>query len=307
VLAPIALFVYNRPLHTSQTLDALKRNVLAGSSDLIVFSDGPKRAEDRDKVFEVRKQFAKLNGFRSVRVIERAENYGLARSIIEGVTAVINEYGKIIVLEDDLVTSPYFLTFMNRALETYEAQSSVWHISGWNYPLNPDGLDDAFFWRTMNCWGWATWSDRWRHYRKEPAVLVQTWTKTEIARFNLDDTYDFWEQVIRNHKGELNSWAIFWYATIFKNNGLCFNPVQSLIINIGLDGSGQNCGISDTYDIPTFPNRPIRKYIEELEESNLAVTKIKDFFYKTKKSRLQCALRLITNPVLVVRNLLNKL
>jgi len=112
----------------------------------------------------VRKYIHSINGFKKVTVVERDKNMGLADSIIDGVTTVVNQYGKLIVLEDDLVTSPYFLKFMNDALDFYQHEKKVWHISGWNYSITTNDLDDVFLWRLMNCWGWATWADKWQHY-----------------------------------------------------------------------------------------------------------------------------------------------
>ena len=166
-LAPIVLFTYNRPLHTKQTVQALQKNYLASESELYIYSDGPKDKNATEKVREVREYIKSIDGFKKVTIFERDKNLGLANNIISGVTKIVNEYGKIIVLEDDIVTSKYFLKFMNEALEIYMNEKKVWHISGWNYPLDKDGLGDIFLWRGMNCWGWATWSDRWCFYKKD--------------------------------------------------------------------------------------------------------------------------------------------
>ena len=134
--------------------------------NFLCFSDAAKNEDEVEKVNEVRRYIKAIDGFKKVTVIEREKNWGLADSIIDGVTKIINQYGKVIVLEDDLVTSLYFLKFMNEALEFYKDEKKVWHISGWNYPIESDGLEDVFFWRLMNCWGWATWADRWSYYER---------------------------------------------------------------------------------------------------------------------------------------------
>jgi hypothetical protein len=241
-ISPIALFVYNRPWHTQQTIEALQKNELASSSKLFVFSDGPKSEQDAGKVQEVRDYINSIQGFKDQQVIERESNWGLADNIIDGATQIVNEYGRIIVLEDDLVMSPYFLSFMNEALEFYKDKKKVWHISGWNYPIDSKGLPDSFLWRVMNCWGWATWADRWQYFEREPEKLYKEFSNEQIKRFNLDGAYNFWGQVKGNVEGRIKTWAIFWYATIFKNEGLCLNPTQTLVQNIGHDGSGTNCG-----------------------------------------------------------------
>lgn len=281
-LAPIALFVFARPEHTRRTLEALVANPLAGQSDLVIYADAARNEHDAAQVEVVRDLVHAITGFRSITVIERETNYGLARNIIEGVTEACIRYGRVIVLEDDIVTSPYFLTFMNAALDRYADEPRVWHISGWNYPIDPEGLGDAFFWRVMNCWGWATWSDRWAFFKKNPRYLVESWDKEKIKRFNLDGAYDFWSQITANQKGKLNTWAVFWYATIFENNGLCLNSAQSLVRNIGHDGSGENCGGSDPFSVSHFGERfnnlPDCKEKEENGELVLAVQRIKAFY-----------------------------
>ena len=245
ITAPIVLFVYNRPWHTRQTLNSLLRNELAKDSDLIVFSDAPKSPDVAMLVTEVRSLLKGITGFKSVRIIERDNNWGLSKSIIEGVTEVVNRYGKVIVLEDDIVTSPSFLQFMNQALDYYEKENRVWHISGWTYPIDTEGLGDAFLWRFMNCWGWATWADRWINFEKNPQRLIENWSEHEKHHFDLDGSGVAWYQVVANLKAEMDTWAIFWYATIYENNGLCINPVRSYVKNIGHDGSGMNCSKLD--------------------------------------------------------------
>jgi len=264
-LAPIVLFVYNRPLHTRQTIEALQQNELAKDSELYIYCDGIKTIEDEGDDFRelqssinaelqssvnaVREYVHLLKTFKKVTIIERDRNWGLAASIIDGVSSVVKKHGKIIVLEDDIVTSPYFLKYMNEALDFYEEEDKTWHISGWNYPVKVDSNDEshAFLWQVMNCWGWATWQDKWKYYEKNAKKLIGEFSKQEIEKFNLDGIEDFWGQVLSNDKGETNTWAIFWYATIFKNGGLCLNPVQTFVDNIGIDGSGINCHHRKSY------------------------------------------------------------
>lgn len=295
-LAPVVLFAYARPDHTRRTLAALATNPLADQSDLIVYADAAQREADAEAVRAVRALVRSATGFRSVTIVERPENFGLARNIIEGVTEVCNHYGRVIVLEDDIVTSPSFLSFMNAALERYADEPCAWHVSGWNYPIDPEGLGDAFFWRAMNCWGWATWADRWAFFKKEPQLLIEYWDSVKIERFNLDGAYDFWGQVTANQKGITSTWAVFWYATIFENNGLCLNPAQSLVRNIGHDGSGENCGSFDPFQVNDLGNM-FNDLPECKGELSLAVQRIKSFLqpffsqrlvWKVKKYRIWC-------------------
>lgn len=260
--APIVLFVFSRPEHTKRTLDALSANDLANSSDLIVYADAARNDRELERVSEVRRIVRNASGFRSVTIIEREDNYGLARNIIEGVTDACRIYGKAIVLEDDILTSPQFLKFMNCALDRYQNDKKVWHVSGWNYPINCSDLGDAFFLRVMNCWGWGTWADRWAHFEKDPEKLIAEFDRKMIRSFDLEDSGVFWSQVLGNQRKQLNTWAIFWYAAIFKNGGVCLNPSVSYANNIGFDGSGTHGQATDnvhevsrlcTNSTPSFP------------------------------------------------------
>jgi hypothetical protein len=243
ILSPIVLFVYNRPWHTQATLEALQKNHLAEYSDLIIYSDAPKSESARENVQAVRDYIKTINGFKSVRIIERTENWGLAKSIISGVTEVVNEYGRIIVLEDDIVTSPFFLKFMNDALEYYADNKKVWHISGWNYPVEMTDLGDVFLWRMMNCWGWSTWSDRWCNFKKDKTYYLDNFLSKDIKKyFNINNSMDFYSHLELNKSGHLDTWAIFWYASIFEANSLSLNPTKTYVLNIGFDGTGTHCG-----------------------------------------------------------------
>ena len=255
-LAPIVLFVYNRPWHTQQTVEALQKNELANESELFIYSDAAKNENAKAKVNEVREYIKNIDGFKKV---------------------------KIIVLEDDLVTSPYFLKFMNEALEFYKDEERVWHVSGWNYPIDIDRLEDLFLWRLMNCWGWATWADRWKYYEKNVNNIMKEFSKDDIKRFNIDGVENFWGQVLANKTGKINTWAIFWYVAIFKQNGLCLNPSQTFVENIGHDGSGVHCGDSCAFSGSLSMKKQINFDIK-IEENSLAVERIQQFYKSQQKS-----------------------
>ncbi len=281
--APVILFVYSRLESTLKVLNALKQNTISQKTDLIIFSDAARSSSDISDVKEVRKLISEIDGFKSITVNYREKNFGLANNIIDGVTSVINSYGKAIVLEDDIVTSPYFLEFMNLALDKYQNNKKVWHISGWNYPIETDGIGDAFFWRLMNCWGWATWADRWQYFNKNPQQLIKQWNRDKIKRFNLDGVNDTWNQVIANKKGKLNTWAVFWYATIFEADGLCLNATQTLVNNIGFDGTGENCSNVNIYN-STFKNSKVISLPNVIEENKVALNRIKNFYLKYRRN-----------------------
>ncbi|GAB6392747.1 MAG: glycosyltransferase 2 family protein [Treponematales bacterium] len=217
MLAPVVLFVYNRPEHTRKTVEALSKNALAAESELFVFSDAPKDENASDKVAAVRDYIKTISGFKKITVTEQATNKGLAASIIDGVTETVNRYGKIIVLEDDIVTGKYFLTYMNEALEKYENEKRVMHIAACHTNVRSGDIERtpreqtaSFFSPVMDCWGWATWADRWRFFMRDPAGLVAAFDSAAIRRFNADGTCpDKWGQVLANAQGHITTWAVF--------------------------------------------------------------------------------------------------
>jgi len=287
MLAPVILFVYNRLYHTQRTIESLQKNELAVQSELFIWSDASKSKKDDELVKEVREYLKSIQGFKKISVVEQRKNLGLAKSIITGVTSVVNEYGKVIVLEDDLIVSPCFLNFMNETLENYKNINEVWHISGWNYPIELETDKDVYFYRVMDCWGWATWSDRWKFFEKNTDKLVDEFPKSEIKRFNLDGYIDHWRQVKLNKSGQIDTWAIYWYAIIFQKNGLCLNPTKSYVRNIGHDGSGVHCNISDYDDNLELNEKKHISFVLEVEEDKNIVEQIKLYLKKVNNSLYQ--------------------
>jgi hypothetical protein len=246
-LAPIALFAYNRLWHTRQTVEALQKNELALQSELIVFSDGPRTEADREKVRSVRNYLKTIAGFRIVIIVERDENLGLAQSIITGVTEIVNRYGRIIVLEDDMVTSPYFLRFMNDALEFYRDEERVISIHGYTPPLNVK-LPETFFLKGADCWGWATWQRGWELFEPDGKHLLDVLERASLVHeFNYDGFFDYRKMLQAQTQGKISSWAIRWYASAFVKNRLTLYPGSSLVLNIGNDKSGTHCGSTDVF------------------------------------------------------------
>ncbi|GAB6182730.1 glycosyltransferase [Thermodesulfovibrio hydrogeniphilus] len=298
--APIVLFVYNRPWHTQQTVEALKKNEMAKESELFIFSDGAKAEKDLEKVKEVREYIKTIDGFKKVTIIERDKNLGLASNIIDGVTTIVNQYGKIIVLEDDLATSPYFLRFMNEALEMYQDEEKVMHISGYIYPIKTEGLDDTFFIKPTTCWGWATWARAWKYFKKDADFYIKQFNKNMIKDFNLNGAYNYFDQIVKNKKGKINTWAIFWYASVYLQGGLSLHPKESYVLNIGFDEEGTHCkAATNVYNVDLIKEyKP--NFTKTIVENIRARKALEDFFNSIKPSfiskvrnKLQKAIKLI--------------
>lgn len=302
ILAPIVLFVYNRPWHTRQTVEALQKNELAGESELFIYADAPKNENSIEKVNEVREYIKSIDGFKKVTIIEREKNWGLANSIIDGVTKIVNEYGKIIVLEDDLVTSPYFLKFMNESLEVYKDEEKVYSITGYSFSDDISNMDSTYFLKLTSSWSWATWADKWQAFKRDKQELELFLKEARDKKaFNFDDSYDYISMVKNQLDNKIDSWAIYWYFNVFKRNGLTLYPAKSLVQNIGFDASGIHCGDSavqkylhkDFY--PIFTN-----IIEEQQENRSTIANIlrgeNRSLIKKLKSRLKRILKKTLTP-----------
>jgi hypothetical protein len=255
--APIALFVYNRPEHTRQTLEALSKNEMIRESVLYIFSDGPKTGHNQlqlQQILEVRNLIREITWCKELRIVTREKNMGLAASIIQGVTEILDLFQKIIVLEDDLVTSPFFLQFMNQSLDFYEKDERVISVSGYIYPIK--GLPSSFFIKGADCWGWATWKRGWDLLERDGQMLLDQVKERKMeAAFNYNGSYPFTGMLSDQIEGKNNSWAILWYASAFLKNKLTLYPGQSLVHNVGLDGSGTH-GDGPIYETPVFQLMP---------------------------------------------------
>ena len=291
-LAPIALFVYNRPEHTRRTIKFLKQNLLADESRLFIFSDAAKNDLHTGKVAEVRDIIKSVEGFRSVQVIERKANLGLANSIIDGVTMLTEKYGKVIVFEDDLISSKFALQYFNDALQRYENQDRVMHIGAYMYPLKSNNLPQTFFYRAASSWGWATWGRAWKYFEPDIDKIISNFDSHKRYQFSIEGTMNFWKQVREFKRGKNNSWAIRWYASIFLNDGLTLNPSASLINNIGHDGTGIHSGKNNMYDVK-ISERRVTEFPDVIEENKQAYQSIKYFLANRKGSLLERVVRFI--------------
>jgi hypothetical protein len=281
--APVALFVYNRPSHARQTVEALKRNEFAPDTDLFVFSDGPKSRKDAAAVLDARAVVRSIVGFRSVSLVEREANLGLAQSIIDGVTAVCSKYGHVIVLEDDLVTAPTFLRFMNDALRMYEYNEKVGSIHGYWYPTVAT-MPDTFFLRGASCWGWATWSRAWSLFEPDGHKLLLELRRRDLTGlFDLDGAMAYTRMLRDQVRGRNDSWAIRWHASMFIADRLQLSPGRSLVRNIGFDGSGTHSASTGVYGVELAATpTPISRIV--LEESAEARAALIQYYRRTRRS-----------------------
>lgn len=283
--APIVLFVYARPAHTLRTLNALVKNSLAQYSDLIIYSDGPKGVDDEFGVKRVRELISKISGFKSVHIVANSVNIGLANSIINGVTEVCEKFGSAIVLEDDLVTAPHFLEYMNDALDFYRDEERVASIHAFSPKLAPLACGETFFLRGADCWGWGTWSRAWKLFNPNGAYLLSELKRLNLLdKFDLDGNYKFSNMLRSQIRGEIDSWAIRWHASIFLANKLTLHPTKSLVLNIGNDGSGEHCNASSAYDVSVNFQKP-RIHEMEISESIEALDAYKNFYSKSEFNR----------------------
>ncbi|HEY8359058.1 MAG TPA: glycosyltransferase, partial [Ramlibacter sp.] len=226
---PIALFVHARPAHTERTVASLLRNEGAAQSDLLVFSDAARTPEKQAAVAEVRAFIAGIRGFRSVRIVERPSNFGLAKSIIDGVSQVLAESDRVIVVEDDMVTSPHFLTYMNEALERFRDDERVISVHGYVYPV-ASALPEAFFLPGADCWGWATWRRGWSVFNPDGQALLDELTRRKLLRaFDFNGTHDYSGMLRDQIAGRNDSWAVRWYASAFLADKLTLYPGRSLV------------------------------------------------------------------------------
>ncbi|NGF57220.1 glycosyltransferase [Parapedobacter sp. SGR-10] len=291
MIAPIALFVYNRPFHTRRTIEALEKAEQAAESELVVFSDGAKDAEAIAKVNEVRAILREPWAFKTITIVEREKNWGLAANIIDGVTKVVNAYGRAIVLEDDLEISPYGLRYFNDGLDRYEQEARVMEISGYMYPVkNVEKLPETFFFRVANSWGWATWKRAWADFNADIYALTADFSKQDIKRFSIDHSENFWKQINAFKAGKINSWAIRWYLSIFNQGGLVLYPRHSMIQNIGTDGSGTHSDNDSMYRV-MLAEEAVTYFPDKIEEHRVAYESIKHFYRHRKGNILQRAVR----------------
>jgi len=243
-LAPIILFVYNRPWHTEQTLNALMANKLADQSTLYIYCDDAKKdsnEEELKKIEAVRTLVKSKQWCKEVKIIERRTNLGLANSVIQGVTEVIEKHGSVIVLEDDIVTGKYFLNFMNEGLSLYKDETNVFGVSGHQFASSKKVKEATYFLPIMSSWGYGTWLDRWEEVEFDSEKLLHIVDSKKIgSQLDFGDI-KYFQMLKQQVAGLIDSWAVRFQVSMFLSQGVFLYPNKKLIQNIGLDGSGVHC------------------------------------------------------------------
>lgn len=244
-LAPIVIFAYNRPWHLSQMFESLKGNAEAVDSEITVFCDGSKpnaTREDIQKIEEARSVARAQTWCKKLTVVEAEQNKGLANSVIAGVTSVVERHGRIIVIEDDVILSPFFLAFMNDALEVYEKEEKVLSIGSWNYFHSPPSPKEHFFLTMPDTIAWATWSRAWKLFEPDSSYLMnQLKRRSLMKKFNLDGQYDFQRMLQAQADGKISSWAIRWTAIAVLKDTLSLYPSKALSKHAGFGTDATNC------------------------------------------------------------------
>jgi hypothetical protein len=276
--APIALFAYNRPEHLRRTVDALRANPLAAESELHVFCDAARKPEHAEAVASVRRYVRTVGGFRAVRVIERERNLGLAQSIIQGVTRLCEEHGCVIVVEDDLLVAPAFLSFMNGGLARYAEEERVMQVSGYMFPVPVETPCQSLFLPLVTSWGWGCWQRSWSHFDPEARGMVRLRADTALRRkFNLNGAYDYYGMLKAQAAGKVDSWAVRWHLSVMLRDGLVLYPRETLVQNIGIDGSGTHgAGTRALQRVPTWApaGAPRPAFPDEVREDAQACAEV---------------------------------
>lgn len=273
-VAPIVLFVYNRPNYTQRTLEALAANPLAEQSILYIYADGPKASADSEALHqlkEVRRLIRSQPWCGKVVVVEATENKGLSASIITGVTEVVHQHGRVIVLEDDLTLSPFFLQFMNEALNVYETEEEVWSVGGCNFFATGNTIPETFLIRMTDCLGWATWQRAWQHFEPDGHKLLQQLTNQNLQHsFNVDGTYDFTGMLEAQLRGENSSWAVRWQAAAFLQNKLTLYSKRAVTNHIGLGTDATHAGGVNYASLIQWADQPVTVEKLPIKENELA-------------------------------------
>ena len=280
----IALFVYNRPEHTREVLNGLKKNNI---TKLYIFSDDIKNEINSISVKKVRDLISSID-WCDTEIIKSDYNKGLSKSIVDGVNYVLNKHERVIVLEDDCVPSDNFIAFMEKCFNKYENNEKAMNVTGYSFPISiPDNYPyDVYFSYRSSSWGWGTWKRAWNHFNRDESILKEV-NKSSILRKKINRAGEDLIPMLKNQiEGKLDSWAVFWSINIIKNDGVCVNPVKSRIKNIGHDSTGTHCGSSNRYEVKIVKeNINLLNLPDEIIIDNEIIKRYKEFFHINLKNK----------------------
>jgi hypothetical protein len=287
-LAPIVLFVYNRPWHTKKTIEALKNNELAEESDLFIFADNTVDDKNKESVDSVRRYVKTIDGFKTVNIVERETNFGLAKNVISGVTEVIDRYSTVIVLEDDIVCSRIYLSYMNKLLSYYKYNEKIYSVTGYTFPIEiPVKYKyDVYFSSRASSWGWGTWKDRWEivdwDVEDYDSFLINP---EHIKSFNTGGD-DLTKMLKQQMNGKIDSWSIIWSYSHFKNNSYCVYPTKSRLRNIGADRSGIHTDKTKKFDVEIYEEDTELNLTDNIILNDEIILNFQNFFSQNKFKKI---------------------
>lgn len=275
-MSPVVIFAFNRPDHLERCLESLRNNKESEHTVFWVFVDGPRNSDDLLKKEMIKKLLNKYEKMMKLKVKYSESNLGLEKSVINGLNEIFLLSERAIIMEDDLVASTFFLEYCNAGLNRYQFDNRVASIHGFSYKFKrPE--EQPYFLKGADCWGWATWRDRWEYFEEDSAKLInQLLGKRLKKKFDLDGAFPYFKMLIRQSRGEVNSWAIRWHASMFLADKLTLYPDRTLINNNGMDGSGTNAGKSKSLNSP-LAITSINLSGVQVKESSKARRKLKVF------------------------------
>jgi len=299
-LAPIALFVYNRLNHVKKVIEALKKNHTAEKSKIYIFSDFSDSDKEQNKIRKIREYLRSINGFKELNIIQRKNNYGTSKNITAGLNYIFEKHDKCIILEDDILVSKNFLSQMNYFLAKFNKNKQIASIEGFMFPVNfRKDIPDYFFLKGTGCWGWATWRRSWKNYEISVQKLLKKFSgkKELVTEFDYYNSYPYYKMLKRQKYSKKKSWAIRWYASNFIKNNYTIYFKNTLVKNIGLDGTGENCRIDYQINQKKFKNQTYKLMENEnIKENKFAKKEIAK--YLKKKFSLNNKLYLVIKKLL---------
>lgn len=296
---PIAVFTYNRPEHTVRMLDSLAACVRLDECQVFVFSDGPRLPDHTSAVQKVREIIRDWGQIHQAKIVEQSYNKGLARSIADGVTKLCDEFGRVIVLEDDMLISPRFLDYMLTALDRYEDEEGLCQISGYMFPVHHPQQPDAFFLPLTTTWGWATWGRAWKLFQWDiDAALMELQDPAIRFAFDLGGVYPYSKMLNDSATGRNNSWGIRWWWSVYKAQKLVLHPRHSLVWVGGFDGTGTHGGVNKRMmsipveDILPFRWKEIFEFPADIIVDQGAFERIKKYLRKQERTSFRYRLKI---------------